>query len=389
MKRQPWFTATLFATVASLLALPNGAIAHQIIETSGSVSVKKSNWADAMMMGVGTQLQAGDLLTPSGGATIKVLCDNLTVWNVPNGDTSDVASGCEDLPDLAMDLEYHQGGTNDAIPYVITPRNTLLMSNEFNISWNGVRNATSYLVTIEGEDGFTWSQEVEDTQVLYSGEEPLEAGVFYLVSVVADTDVSSVEDQGAKLGFTLVVDNLIEGVETRKTAIENTDLSDEGKAIATAILYSLNNLNADAIASLETLVADGTQTALVYQMLGDLYVKTGLNSLAEASYSQAIVLASDSEDLEVLTNAQAGLAGVNILLGNHFHAGKLTQQAETGYHLLGNHHHAMTLEDNVMGLMNHQQNHSMASRTVRGGNVNPFDDAIAPLGCCGTSGGKP
>lgn len=389
MKRQPWFTATLFTTIASLLALPNIASAHQILELTGSASVKKSNWSEFRMMGVGTQLQAGDRIQASNGSNITVLCDDLTLWNVPSSGASDVASGCQDRSDLTMESEYHQGGTNDSIPYLISPRNTLLMNNQFTISWNPVENATSYVVTVEGDDGLNWSEEVTGTETVYNGEQPLEAGSYYLVTITADTGVSSTEDEGKNLGFILMSDNMIQDLETKKVKIENLNLSDEGKAIAVATFYQLNNLNSDAISTLEPLVETGTETALVYQMLGDLYTKTGLNSLAEQSYNQAIELAGNPENLDVLTNAQAGLAGVNIVLGNMFQAGKLAQQAETGYQTLGNDHHAMMLEENLMTLMDDQNNDSMSLRATRGGSPNPFDEAIAPLGCCGSSGGKP
>jgi hypothetical protein len=382
MKRQPWFTATALTTIASLLALPNIASAHQILELTGSASVKKSNWSEFRMMGVGTQLQAGDLIQASNGSNITVLCDDLTMWNVPSSGASDVANGCKERPDLTMESEYNQGGTDNSIPYVMTPRNTLLMNNQFTISWNPVANVTNYVVTVEGDDGLNWSEEVTGTETVYNGEQPLEAGCYYLVTVTADTGVSSAEDEGKNLGFVLMSENMIQDLETKKVNIENINLSDEGKAITLAIFYQLNNLNSDAITTLETLVETGTETPLVYQMLGDLYVKTGLNSLAEQSYNQAIELASNPENLEVLTNAQAGLAGVNIVLGNMFQAGKLAQQAEMGYQLLGHDHHAMMLEETLMTLMDDQNDNSMSLRATRGGSPNPFDEGKGLLYAC-------
>jgi len=279
-------------------------------------------------------------------------------------------------------FEFNAGGDNASIPYVITPRFTGLANSQFPIRWNQVEGANIYRVTLQGENGLNWTKEVNGTETFYDGEQALEPDTFYLVTVEADNATSSDDDQGKSFAFFLANNDVINSVETESAKINNSDLTSENKVIALANLYDQTNLNADAIATLEKLVSEGTQTALVYQMLGDLYAETGLNSLAEESYYKAIELAQTDNNLEVLANAQAGLAGVNLILGNEFQAGKLAQQAQTGYQTLGNDHHAMMLEEALIILID-GDDHSMLLRATRGGaDANPFSDIVAPQNKC-------
>jgi tetratricopeptide (TPR) repeat protein len=277
-------------------------------------------------------------------------------------------------------FEFNHGGTDASIPYIISPRYTLLNDSNFTISWHGVEGANSYMVTLQGEDGLNWTKEVNGTETVYDGEQDLSPDTYYLLTVEADTGVSSMADQGKSLAFALANNDKIKYVETETATINNSNFTPENQAIALANLYDSTNLNAEAITTLEGLVSQGTQNSLVYQMLGDVYAETGLNSLAETSYNEAIELAQGSNNLEVLANAQAGLAGVNLILGNHFQAGKLAQQAETNYQTLGNDHHAMMLEETLMTLID-QPTDNMTLRATRGADNNPFANVVAPQVC--------
>jgi hypothetical protein len=288
---------------------------------------------------------------------------------------ANVAKASDDIPPVTF--EFNQGGTDASIPYIISPRYTLLNDSNFTISWHEVEGANSYMVTIQGEDGLNWTKEVNGTETVYDGEQALSPDTYYLVTVEADNGTSSMNDQGKSFAFSLANNDTINYLETETARIDSLNLTPENQAIALAYLYDSTNLNAEAITTLEGLVSQGTENPLVYQMLGDVYAETGLNSLAETSYNQAIELAQNSDNLEVLANAQAGLAGVNLILGNHFQAGKLAQQAETSYQTLGNDHHAMMLEETLMTLIN-QPSESMSLRATRGASNNPFSESILP-----------
>ena len=364
MKKQQLIITTVLTTIASLFALPNFAYGHQIIESTGSVEIKKSNWSDYRVMGVGTTLHSGDMLQPIDGANIYVLCDDFSIWNVPSNGISDIASGCDDLDNITpTTLQYHRGENDISLPYIMMPRHTLLMDNEFTISWNRVEDATSYLVTIQGEDGLNWTQEVNDTQIIYNGEQKFETNFYYIVTVESDNGFSSLDTQRPQFGFGVISENQAETLQDIIDNINTSNLSSDSKAIALGILYNQGYLYYDGISSLEALVTSGTQNPLVYQILGDMYVQIGLNILAQERYHQAIELADNDKDLEVLSNTQAGLAGLNIILGNNFQAGKLAQQAQDGYEFLG--YSATELEENLISLIEDNNSSSFTVRSSR------------------------
>jgi len=260
--------------------------------------------------------------------------------------TSNQESTLISLNTSSEEIKHLPGGNDSELPYIISPRYTLLLNEQPNISWNPVAGATLYLVRIEGP-GVEWLAETSETQIVYSGEQPLEAGVAYKVTVEADTGTSSIDDAGAKLGFRVVETEKAQSIQQQAEEIAKSSLSAEEKAIATAQLYSEYMFKAEAIATLETLVNQGNQTGAVYKMLGDLYAETGLNLLAEASYNQAIELASVKQEQMVLTEAQAGLAGVNLMLGNEEEAQEMQKLAQAGYQEMGEQEKAKQLEERL------------------------------------------
>jgi tetratricopeptide (TPR) repeat protein len=81
------------------------------------------------------------------------------------------------------------------------------------------------------------------------------------------------------------------------------ELPSEEEVIALAFHYTENNLYAEAIEILNSLVNNGSQKPDVYRILGDFYAQSGLNLLAEESYLKAIEKAQETQ--EVLEEALA------------------------------------------------------------------------------------
>lgn len=89
--------------------------------------------------------------------------------------------------------------------------------------------------------------------------------------------------------------------------IKKQQLSSELEGLTLADLYQTYNLNAEAIELLEQLVKQGSKITSVYQLLGDLYLQTGLSQLAKKPYLQALELAKQTKDIEGQAKAQMGL----------------------------------------------------------------------------------
>ncbi|NET35762.1 MAG: hypothetical protein F6K19_27670 [Cyanothece sp. SIO1E1] len=250
------------------------------------------------------------------------------------------------------------GGNNPNIPYVISPRNTWLENDSFTIRWQPVSNATRYTVRLwrwsYGEDqreALLWETEVEATQVEYSGQPPLEAGPYYSIEVIADTGASSNSDAGAaKTGFELLFPEDLEILQADLadlTDLADQELTAEAQTLVLASIYFRENLLANAIHTLEPLVETGTQNPLVYQALGEIYSYTGLNTLAQRRYGQAITLATASAALEDSTLASLGLAEVNATLEEWDQAILLFRQAESGFEALGDTNQAARIRKRI------------------------------------------
>lgn len=260
--------------------------------------------------------------------------DNLTVSNENQAQIDSTRGNLISLENKTTGINYRKGGDNSDISYVITPRYTLISNSQPTLRWNKVEGANRYLVKIKGGD-IDWQKEVTGTSVVYSGEKELQTDVDYLVSVETDTGVSSLDDTGAKLGFRLISSEQLKSLEDTIAPIKESNLSQEEKTLKIAQKYYQLDLNADAIALLEQLKADGIKNAKVYRLLGDTYAKTGLNLLAEENYTKALELESANNNLEGVTEIQASLVSVKIMLGKSEEAEALSQQAQAGYAKLG------------------------------------------------------
>jgi hypothetical protein len=294
----------------------------QIIQIQGDVQLKRS-LGRVIHPTTGTRLYPGDELLAANGGQVLVQCADSTIHSINAGETR--LNRC---PDAAKRVECtpgtykcpHRGDDiawTDAIPYIISPRRTALLNAQPMLRWNSVPGAKSYTVNVEGE-GVNWTTQVNATQVIYSGQPPLKPGGRYLLSVVADTGATSVDEpvRPGGLNFSLLDANQAQLVQAEAEKIAQQNWTDPAKALALANLYTENGLIADAIAMLEKLVAGGVQTAPIYRTLGDLYLNH-LLLVPQASqyYSKAVELANP-EDIEERTAAQDALERVQQALGN-------------------------------------------------------------------------
>jgi len=274
-----------------------------IIEAKGEVWLKREQWSDYRRITVGTKLYPGDLLQPAGGARVLVQCANgTTIWSVPAGVISGATNGCppQAVPVFRTggDIAPLRNGINPLIPFIISPRRTKLLNPLPTLRWNAVPSAIRYAVSlIVDEEDVLWETQVEGTEVVYSGESPLESGVDYLLMIEANTGASSLEDDSPDLGFSLLDENEATVVREAVEQLVKLDLADETKSLALAHLYRVHDLKAEAIAILEALVKLGSKTVAVYRTLGELYTEVGLNLLAQKYYLKAMEL-TKSEDIE-------------------------------------------------------------------------------------------
>jgi tetratricopeptide (TPR) repeat protein len=139
----------------------------------------------------------------------------------------------------------------------------------------------------------------------------LQPGHTYKLIVEAQTPSSTSPGEAI---FTMLSEAEIQKVQETVGKIDGLNLPVEEKVLRD--LYSIytnenNNLIAEIIERLETLVREGSQTPKVYRILGDIYLQQGLLDFAKRRYEKAVELATNIKDTEELTAAQDRLTQIN------------------------------------------------------------------------------
>ena len=336
----------LTGMVASLMwigsvtpSLANPTELNFISEIKGEVQLKRSEWNGYQRANVGDLLNPPDQLQLGAGASATIMCSNLSIWVLEGSSEAQVSDGCptgiltQSRPNSIRDRTR---APNETIPYIISPRNTALLTNRPILLWNAVPGATRYRVRIQ-DAGLTldWQTETSNTAIEYPGEPPLQSDSYYFLIVETDKGDSSEEEQGTNLGFTLLDQEKAESLQTEVAKLKKQQLAQEAEVLALAYLYQSYDLKAEAIELLEALLEQGSQTAAVYQLLGDLYLQVGLSQQAKSPYLKALEIGKQTKDIEGQAEAQVGLGKVAYGLGEDSEAREWLTQAQTNYNKLG------------------------------------------------------
>jgi hypothetical protein len=307
-----------------------------ITEINGKVSVEKKQWKKSQPAFIGLTLNLDDKLDLPANASVMVLCSNGQTWTFKAGQHT-VSSGCPAgnsvirLPNSNSDTLRPTGKTEEALsrlPYLITPRQTYILTNRPRLQWNTVPGATKYTVKI---DGVNWEMKTSNSEIVYPGEFPLEEGRRYRVTVEADDGSSSLSDR--VVGFNLLDKQTKNSILNVVKSVHQQSLSPEAKDLVLAYLYRGFGLYPDAIERLEDLVNQGSQNAVTYQLLGDAYLEIELPQLAKEPYENALRLSKDN--LFKQATIEESLGNTYRLLGNEGDSIQLLKKAKASFEQLG------------------------------------------------------
>lgn len=365
----------IMALGAVILVMAEPALARsaRIDSSTGRVLLKRENWSDFYPVAAGTKLNQGDLIKPDIGVKVIVVCPDLSKRRAIAGVPSGMKIICpiwEALIAKAPPAQGTLGGTDQQIPYMITPRHTLLLSNTPTFRWNAVPNATQYAIKLLDPTGVIWQQKVKKATVIYPGNPPLKPGISYSLVVQASTGSSSNSEGTSNIDFRILRKSEVKTVESEVAKITRLGLSKRVNALMLANFYSSYtlpqkaikaygltartfksyNLSAEAIATLSALVQQGERSPIIYRTLGDIYWQTGLANLAAEHYLQAIELVQTPKDLEQWTLAQFSLGEVYAATDKYNQARHWYSQARFGYILLGDTQRADLLEQQIESL---------------------------------------
>ncbi|MEA5518290.1 hypothetical protein [Limnoraphis robusta] len=325
----------------------------RVIETKGEVLIKRQNWSDYHPLFVGTELYANDQIKSQSQSKLTAICyENWETWNAPTDQISQPNEGClqartecvktpEGCVPVDSTRSNHQILISDRVPYIISPRHTLLLNNKpIILRWNPVVGASRYTVMIKSPSESIWETEVSSNQVIYEAYTSLKPGVRYIAIVHADINVSSLDEEspfsqqdGLGMGFS-ILDELTQQEITTKTEQLTQKLSGEAKTLALVELYQKNKLNDEAIEQLESLIKENQKNAAIYHKLGELYQEIQLPLLAKESYLKAVELIAD-EDIAGMAEVQAALGQIYRTLGQKKEAVYWLTLAYNQYQQLG------------------------------------------------------
>ena len=245
----------------------------QLIEVSGEVFLHRVGEESLRRLNVNSEILPGDLLIVRRGAKATIRCPNGQKWPLPEG-VSGAINGCQMGSTGDPRLPVPRTLVSENNPYIISPRQTALLSDPLILRWNPVAGVKSYTVKLRDSAGLKWETEVSETQVMYNGK-PLQPGERYTLSV--RTDSASTSENESTI-FWILDKQTEQTVREKIAAVDRQALPSEAKALTKANIYSKYRLFAAAIEVLETSTAGGNSTASFSQMLSALYEQVGLNS---------------------------------------------------------------------------------------------------------------
>ena len=331
------------------------------ISGTGKVRIQREKRTDWIPVRPATDLYQGDQILPDRGVKVYVRCPD---WSKPVLVRTGVPSGMGSICLSWVNRDYKGsqtvgilGGINPDIPYLITPRHSLLLSRTPLIRWHQVSGVTEYTIEVTGATGLMWRTKTKETQLVYAGK-PLAAGVPYSIIIRTNTGKSSQEDnynseqKATNLEFRILGKSEADAVKLQAAKIVLGSVNNEVDALTLASFYNnytlpqfeTYSLISDAIAILESLVQKGKQSVLIYRTLGDLYWQTGLVRLAETNYLKAIDLVQGLEDMEDWTLSQYNLGQVYAAIDDYKKALEHFNQARVGYIFLGDNGRAEVLQ---------------------------------------------
>ena len=254
-------------------------------------------------------------------------------------------SKCVETPDGCVSIDATRGinqvAITDNIPYLISPRHTLLLPDKpLILRWNSVAGATRYTVRIKSPSEYIWETEVSENKVLYSDKIPLKTGLRYTVIVHTDTEVSSLDQESPfskqdylGIGFAVISKSKQQEILAKNEQLTQK-LDGEAQVLSLAEFYQQNGLNESAIAIWESFINSGNYTSAVYRILAEIYQHIQLPRLAKDYYLKSAKL-TEVDDVAGSAKIEAALGEIYAALGSKEEAIRWLKLASNKYEKLG------------------------------------------------------
>ena len=312
-----------------------------VLKIDGKVEFTREGWTAHQIVIAGTLILPTDLIFPQD-ATLLVMCPDGTVREflstdlIPNshltcpGNTADYIVGQPGQKRINIRRGGRQSST---VPYLISPRETVVRTPQVTIVWNPIPNVYTYAVTLYNSSGKVWTSDQLDPAKVSDGSiasvtlpQSLQEKTPYTVEIctlfndtrhhcTTDADWSA----GENLAFYFISTPALNQAEAQVSDTLGKDTPESLYARAVLLsqpVYQVAagtrlGVNSEAIALLERLTKDDPDAAMAkspapYALLGDLYRTIDLPLSAAKAYQYAEQLADPGT--EAAANAALGLA---------------------------------------------------------------------------------
>ncbi|MCX5964286.1 MAG: tetratricopeptide repeat protein [Cyanobacteria bacterium] len=333
--KQP--TILLIAFSLSLFLADKAHATSPIIESiQGKGDVYRKNQKKGIPLKAGLEIFQGDQLFVRESARAKVSCPKnngqVTSERVPTGVWIGIQKICIKWisPDVRPGADSSiVGGTDNSIPYLISPRHSLLINENPSFRWNSVSGAKHYNLSVMMNRQVIWSTTTVGTEIQYQGP-MLQAGLSYSVVVRSDNGTSSSEDlspltskPSENLDFRILRKEEANGIRQENLssidAVVRQVKSYRNYRVPAAMkdFYGLTSYNygdygllAEAAVILENYLRNDPKSSLIRLTLADVYSESGLTKLAEENYLSVIRDSSHENDIEERTKAHIALGAI-------------------------------------------------------------------------------
>jgi hypothetical protein len=301
---------------------------------------------------VGHYLWTTDSLRVTQGSLAQVLCQNASLWNPKAVGTFAVNQGCRATGRMVLkptngDRTPTRSSNDPTLPYVISPRNTVILEAQPLLRWNPVARVKRYQVRVNGP-GVDWQTKVSQSQVMYGGKQVFQPGMRYRVTVTVE-DGKSLQGDGA-VGFSVLDGAAVARVKADILGLQRQNLGGESQVLSIAHLERSNELYSAAIDLLDAWLKKGNKSAAVSQLAGDLNRQVGLPGLARDNYVVGLEMMRRDGNLAGQAEVLNSLGQVDRDLGRLKEAIGWFEEAQKRYRELGDEERVQQLEKELTDL---------------------------------------
>lgn len=337
----------LVASCATKMPATPSMLPNELVKADGQVTIKRREASDFVPIGVGAQVEPGDLLRVEG-SDAAIFCGNETQWeNSPlvlsAGESHGVPCLAGRSPRSAPDLTRLRGEASsdvDDIPYVLSPRGGFVRSDRPMLHWHTLANTAVYTVTLVSDDGLERpSVEASGGELLYPEGWPvlMGDGASYRLVVQADERSSEEEasDEIKPWGFSLLDPARAAQLQSQEDKLRSRPLGEDVLTLLVAELYLSDAYRLYSEAA-ELLSGESGENLAAAQVLrGDLYLQMALVDEAQETFDEAMLLAQQGGLPEFEAGARFGLGTAACLRWDRAQAEDDWRAAQAKYEMLG------------------------------------------------------